>query len=831
MAKLTINGIAVEADESQTLLDVIREHRIADIPTLCHVEKTDPFGSCSLCVAEVEGAPALRRTCATPVTNGMVVHTETDKVKQSRRTNMELLLGRHTADCYAPCRLGCPANVDIQGYIALAKRGLYREAVKLMKETNPLPIVCGKVCAKPCEAACRRNLIDEPVDIKNIKRFLAEEEMARGEIYVPKPGKSTGRSVAIIGTGPAGLSTAYFLRLSGHRVIMFETMPEPGGMMRYGIPEYRLPKKELRAEIDAILSMGVEVRYNVTLGIDFTLAELREDFDAVFIGHGAQVGSSMRTTGGDLTGVMQGVDFLREVNLGTAPKLSGNVFVVGGGNTAIDAARTALRHGADKVTIIYRRTEKEMPAAIEEIDDAKEERIDIRILTNPVSYEGTDGRLDAVTFVKMELGAPDASGRRSPKVMENSEYTETADYVIEAIGQKVVTDFLSGLNLTRWNSIDADGSLFSTNMEGVYAGGDAVTGPSIIIGAIAHGRKAAYAMDRLLTGRPVKAEDRLGFHVKKEDFGVLSRKDFSEKPVMHRRHIEKADPTTRASSFTEVELGFTEENLKAETERCLECGCQDVTGCDLRRYATLMEADKTRFMPKNPATEKFATHKSSHGIEDVNPFIIRDFNKCILCGSCIQVCNDIQVNDAIDLGFRGIQAKVIAGIDQALKDANCVFCGSCVQACPVGALTEKNVVYRGRPWDETTTRSTCGYCGVGCQIDIHTKAGEVTRITGAEESAPNFGQLCVKGRYGFDFINSDERLTTPLIKENGAFRKATWSEALDLTAKRFKEISGAHANATGVLTSARITNEENYIAQKFARSVLKTNNVDHCARL
>jgi predicted molibdopterin-dependent oxidoreductase YjgC len=330
----------------------------------------------------------------------------------------------------------------------------------------------------------------------------------------------------------------------------------------------------------------------------------------------------------------------------------------------------------------------------------------------------------------------------------------------------------------------------------------------------------------------VKGEDRLGFHMKKEDFGRLSPEDFKNTPILPRRTIEKASPETRVGSFTEVELGFTEENLLAETERCLECGCQDVSGCSLRSDASLLEADKSCFIPSRASKgERFADHKSIHGVETSNPFIVRDFNKCILCEACVEVCNEVQVNEAIRLSSHNEESKIIAGNDQSLKDSPCVFCGSCVQVCPVGALTEKNVVYKGKPWEDRVTRSTCGYCGVGCQINIHSKAGKITRITGVEESAPNYGSLCVKGRYGFDFVASEERLTTPLIKENGSFRKASWDEALELTARRLKEISEPHRDAVGLLTSARITNEENYIAQKFARMVLKTNNIDHCARL
>lgn len=230
--------------------------------------------------------------------------------------------------------------------------------------------------------------------------------------------------------------------------------------------------------------------------------------------------------------------------------------------------------------------------------------------------------------------------------------------------------------------------------------------------------------------------------------------------------------------------------------------------------------------------QKFDTTQTRYPMETVNPFIVRDFSRCILCGRCVQACNDIQVNNAINFGYRGSETKIVAGSDQYLKDSNCVFCGECVQACPVGALVETNVRYTHRPWETKKVRTTCSYCGVGCQMYLHVKGNRVVKVTGVSDVPPNFGSLCVKGRFGFDFIHSPERLKTPLIKENGKFREATWDEALDRVADQFKEIIAENgSDSIGVMTSARVTNEENYIAQKFTRAVLKTNNIDHCARL
>ncbi len=753
MVKIKIDGKEIQAEEGKTLLDVIRENDIADVPTLCHSEILPPFTSCFLCVADVKGARRLVPSCATTVTDGMEVSLDNERVFESRKTNLELLLSNHNADCYPPCRLKCPANMDVQGYIALANRGLYDEGHRLLKETNPLPMVCGRVCARPCEDNCRRQYVDEAVDIKNIKRFMADRDLNSDSMYIPETGADTGKKVAVVGAGPAGLSAAFYLRKYGHGVTIFERLPAGGGMLRYGIPEYRLPKADLQKEISAIEKMGAEIKYNSELGKDFTIESLMKgEFDAVFLGIGAQLGSSSRAKGEDLEGVMQGVEFLLDVNLGKDVDVKGDVFVIGGGNTAIDAARSALRCGAKSVTIVYRRTEAEMPAHNEEIEDAKEEGIKIEVLNAPVEYMGENGRLKKVRLQKMELGEPDESGRRRPVPVEGSEYEVNVDYVIAAIGQKVDTSCLDGVNVSKWNTIEADEELFTTSREGVFAGGDAVTGPDIAIAAIAHGRKAALNIDNYLNGKELEKENRLGFHIRKEDFAPLSKDDFNDEIKLARNHMEKLPPKERKNSFKEVELGFTEDELRKETFRCLECGCQDIYECKLKEYSEKYNVDKTKFIGGEYREDLYDSQQT---------YINVNTAKCINCGQCVRLCSQVQKQAVFTFNKRGFNATPVPYMFKAMDDTNCITCGLCVTGCPVGAITEKTP--KGRkpgPFENRLTETHCSLCGDGCKMVMETRDGNFIKITSKMKNKEFFDNLCRKGRFGYEIFTRREMLGT-----------------------------------------------------------------------
>jgi formate dehydrogenase major subunit len=391
--RLNIDGKEVTARKGQTILDVARANDI-EIPTLCYDERVKIYGACGLCVVESEGSPKLLRACATEAAPGMVILTDTPRLRASRKLTLEFLLSDHSGDCRPPCAKACPAHTDCQGYAGLIANGQYREALSLIKEKMPIPASIGLVCPHPCEEACRRQLVEEPVSIAGLKYFVGDWDLESGDPYMPEVKPPTGKKAAIVGSGPAGLTAAYFLAREGHEVAVYDAMPQPGGMLRYGIPQYRLPKELLDREIDLMAQLGIQFVNSVRVGTDVSLDYLRENNDAVFLGIGAWQSSKMRVKGEDAPGVLGGIDFLREVAINGSVEIGERVAVVGGGNTAMDAVRTAIRLGAAEVFCLYRRTRAEMPAADIEIEEAEEEGAIFKFLVAPeeiISENGLGG--------------------------------------------------------------------------------------------------------------------------------------------------------------------------------------------------------------------------------------------------------------------------------------------------------------------------------------------------------------------------------------------------------------------------------------------------------
>jgi len=409
-----------------------------------------------------------------------------------------------------PCTNGCPVEIDIPAFIALVAEGDFLGAAKKIKETNALPAICGRVCPQEsqCEALCVRGKKGEPVAIGRLERFVADYERSHGEVAIPEIAASTGKKIAIVGSGPAGLTVAGDLIKLGHEVTIFEALHKPGGVLVYGIPEFRLPKAIVQSEVDYLIRMGVKVETSNVIGRVATVDELFEEgYDAIFLGTGAGAPSFMKIPGENLNGVYSANEYLTRSNLMKAyrfpeydtPIVRGkNVAVIGGGNVAMDSARTALRLGADNVYLVYRRSRKEMPARVEEVHHAEEEGVQLNLLTTPFKYIGDDkGWLKSMECLRMELGEPDDSGRRRPVPIEGSEFTWEVDTVVVAIGSganPLVQSTTPGLDTTKWNNIVADEESGKTSREGVYAGGDIVTGAATVILAMGAGRKAARAI-------------------------------------------------------------------------------------------------------------------------------------------------------------------------------------------------------------------------------------------------------------------------------------------------------------------------------------------------
>ena len=478
----------------------------------------------------------------------------------------------------APCQAACPVHQDGQGYVTLIAQRRFDEALQVILRDNPLPSICGRICTHPCTSACTRGRVDDPVNLPALKRFITDQ---CPDYKLPQPSvPDRAERVAIVGSGPAGLVCAYQLRQKGYRPTIFEALSTAGGMLAVGIPSFRLPRRLLNAEVDRLRAIGIEILLDTPVGRSISFDELRKSFSAVFLAIGAHVERKLAVPGENLIGVTGGVEFLRRVNL-EKPVIPGRqVLVIGGGNSALDAARTALRCGATDVTIVYRRTRAEMPADPREIEEAEREGIKLMFLAAPKSFSAdANGRVAGLECLKMKLGRPDASGRPAPEPVPGSEFVLACDAAVVTIGQFPDVGALGerlGLETTRWGTLTADPLTLETGLPGVFAGGDCVTGPDVVVNAKLAGRKAAKSIDRWLNredlriGRELEGPYRTEYEV--DTTGVLMQRQV---------HMQALDPATRGRTFAEVHVGYTVEEAVSEAKRCLACGiCCDCHLCE-----------------------------------------------------------------------------------------------------------------------------------------------------------------------------------------------------------------------------------------------------------
>jgi len=698
MIEVTIDGRRIAVEPETTVLEAAQRLSIS-IPTLCFVPVLEPSASCFMCAVQVEGNSNLSPSCALPVSDGMVITTNSEDVRQARKMALELLLSDHAGDCVAPCQARCPAGLDIARFVYELASGNPRTSQQVILEKLALPGSLGRVCPRLCEQGCRRCDLDAGLAIGALHRYSADRDGESNQPFCPVASEPTGKRVGIIGAGPAGLAAAFFLLQKGHHCTLFDSQQKPGGMLRYGIPEYRLPYEALDAEIETIERLGAEFQMDSTWGIDFTLKELREKYDALFLAIGAWRSQRLRCEGDELA--LSGIELLESVTKNTPSTTGDEVIVIGGGNTAIDVARTVVRLGAGSVRILYRRTRQEMPCLMEEVEAAELEGVKIEYLVAPVRLEKKDDGSLRIICQRMELGEPDASGRKRPLPVRGSEFEVECSSVVAATGQSVDTSLaeMEGIETTSWG-IASDSKTLATNIPGVFAGGDAVLGADLAVRAVAAGRIAAVSIDQFLSNQPVVGPE--------EMTRVEMRAVSDEERASFFREIEKSarptqtmiDDQRRLTSFDEVDRGLSEEQVAAESRRCLTCGCRKSETCLMREYATEYRVDPYRFVGERRGFSQDTTH----------PEIIYEPGKCIMCDACVRIAAEAGEEFGLAPLGRGFQVAVGIPFGKPLAEGLKKAALRAAQACPTGALALRS----GRSCD----LGLCASCSVDDQVTL-----------------------------------------------------------------------------------------------------------------
>jgi len=731
---IEVDGRQVTGREGQTILEVCRDNGI-EIPTLCYEPKLPGFGACRMCVVEVEGEGQPPISCSRAAEPEMVVRTQTPRIREIRRTNLELIFSDHNAYCLPPCQNKCPSHIDIPGFLKANAEGDFVESARIFKRTIPFPSVLGRVCPAPCEEHCRRDEVDEAIAIRDTHRYAGDQVIkaqAKG-VRAPVPFEvqaASGKRVAVIGSGPAGASAAYYLAIAGHEVTIYERDPEPGGMLRYGIPQYRLPKDEVLApEYQGLTDLGVTFTCNAELGRDFTIDDLQnQGYDAVAVAIGCYDTNKLGVPGEDAKGVLDGLEYLKIATLGKPyPGHRGTrVVVIGGGFTSMDCTRTSVRQGAQEVTLVYRRDMKDMPAA-NEVHEAIEEGARAIFQAAPTRVV-TDrrNRVTGVEFQRMRMGAPDASGRRRPEPMPGTEFVIECDRVLLAIGQGPQLGWLekgaAGVAATKQRRLAADGVTFATGRPGVFATGDVRIGAATVVEAVAEGRRAAYAVDAYLKGMDLEAiRTRQTLAEPQPEF--LSIVPYTGEVKEPRLRLQAMAAEVRNKSYVEYEIPYTQQEAMAESKRCLQCTCEAIGFCDLRRqgieYGTTLatlEPARTGLSYRSVTENRFTGANHDYIRDDSHAFILREPSRCIDCGRCANVCKEVVGAACYDFMRTGFDTLVTTPLDMSLNTTPCVSCGRCAETCPTGALMPKPRVLESYDVDESRC-ILCGICVDACPYD------------------------------------------------------------------------------------------------------------------